>query len=80
MIRIFVRWDDASMAANVGGPPNSEFKSFDVEAPELEAYMNEALHAYTYRSIVGVEVLKPNATAAGDRVPCFNTGRESLNP
>lgn len=56
MIRVIVRTDYASMAVNVAGAAVvTEFKTFDISAPELEAFVAEPMHAYNHRSIVGVE-------------------------
>jgi len=56
MIRLIVRIDDAGMAANVGGPVQTTYRTFDIEHPELE----EALQSFNlnYRSIVGAEIVK----------------------
>ena len=57
MIRVIVRTDDATMAANVGGVVHSQFKTFDIEAPQLEAYLNERMSTYLQRQVTGVERL-----------------------
>lgn len=64
VIRIIVRNDDAGMAANVGGPVHSTFKSFDVSLPELEVHLREPTRekwTYTERRVIGIELL-PNTT------------------
>ncbi|HXR93738.1 MAG TPA: hypothetical protein VN750_26030 [Steroidobacteraceae bacterium] len=57
MLRIVIRTDNAAMAANVGGPIESTFKTFDVEIPAAEAFLRQPLAAYEQRQIVGVELL-----------------------
>jgi hypothetical protein len=57
MIRIVVQTDDASMAANVGGSVHTAIRTFDIDAPEIEAFLRADLGAYTHRQIMGVEVL-----------------------
>lgn len=56
-IRIIVRTDDAGMACNVGGGVHSEFRTFDIEAPEIENFLGQSLGTYAQRQIVGVENL-----------------------
>jgi hypothetical protein len=59
-LRIVCREDDAGMAANVGGSVLTTLKTFDIEHPELEAWLREQ-HApgmkYWHRQIVGVEIV-----------------------
>lgn len=57
MLRIIVRTDDASMAANVGGNVHTTYCTLDVSAPEVETFMREKLGLYVERRIVGVEVI-----------------------
>lgn len=58
MIRLIVRAKDAGAAAHVGGPVDIDYRTFDVEAPALEAFLRGAdPTAYTHRHVVGVEVL-----------------------
>lgn len=56
-IRIIVQTCDANMAAHVGGPVETTFTTFDIEAPALESFLrfkpNPGL-----RQVIGVE-LKP---------------------
>ena len=54
MIRIICRVDDASMAANVGGSVQTEFKTFDIEHPELEAWLKD-VGTYSQRYVAGAE-------------------------
>lgn len=56
-IRIVVQESDAGMAANVGGPVTTIYRTFDVDAPDLVAVMSASCHSYKTRSIVGVEIL-----------------------
>lgn len=58
-IRIIVTTTDAGAAAHVGGPVHVTHKTFDIEAPEVEAFMAEQMHSYQYRCIAGVEVIQP---------------------
>lgn len=58
MIRVIVRTDEASMAANVGGAVNTTWRTFDIEAPELEAYLRENVGTYGQRQCRGVELLE----------------------
>lgn len=53
-------------AANIGAQVTSKVKSFDVEAPELEAHLAEYETAkesgksvWFNREVVGVEIIKP---------------------
>lgn len=60
MIRIIVRTDDASLIANAGGGAvQTEFRTFKIDAPELEAYLREPEQQgrlYAQRQVVGVEL------------------------
>lgn len=61
MIRIIVRTDDGGFACNIGGPgtpAHTTYKTFDIEAPELEAFMRESFHpsACIMRQIVGASL------------------------
>jgi len=55
MIRIIVVTTDYGDAANVGGPVHVDYRTFEVEAPEVEQYLNSGPKSYGGRSIVGVE-------------------------
>lgn len=68
MLRIIVRTVDYGRAANIGGSPVETLKTFDVSAPEVEAFMEEyradikkeqehKRQIWWDRSIAGVEVL-----------------------
>lgn len=55
MIRVVVQTNDAGMAANVGGSVHTTIRTFDIEAPELEAYLREPMGTYAHRQVLGVE-------------------------
>ena len=57
-LRIIVRFDDAGMAANVGGSVYTEFKTFDVDAREVEEFLAKHNGSLQHAHIVGVEVFK----------------------
>jgi len=58
VIRLIVRTNDFGAAANVGGPVNVTFQTFDVGAPILEAFLRaKDGDLYCRREVVGVEVL-----------------------
>ena len=59
MIRIVVHVSDAGMAAHVGGPVQTWIKSFEVDAPDLEAFMSSQDNPYREKHIVGVELPAP---------------------
>jgi hypothetical protein len=70
MIRIIVKDMDLTASIYAAGQPQTVVKSFDIEAPELEAYIREfrAIEndaraskspLYASREIVGVEILEP---------------------
>ena len=62
MIRIVVQVADAGMAAHVGGPVQTWCKTFDVEAPELEAFLGkDPNNTYREKHVVGVEVVGASA-------------------
>lgn len=57
------------MAANVGGPVQTWFKSFDIDAPELEKFLRTTDLQYREKHVAGVELLEvtPNSTLSD---PC----------
>jgi hypothetical protein len=55
VIRIIIRTDDASMAANVGGSVNSTFRTFDIHCPSVEAFLSEKLPSLAHRQVLGIE-------------------------
>jgi hypothetical protein len=60
MLRVIVRETNVGAAANVGGPVTTKVKTFDIDAPALEAHLREKLDEYISREAIGVEIL--NAT------------------
>ena len=59
MIRVIVRSADRGAAANVGGPVDVEYRTFDIEVPELESFLHQPKKenwTYTFREVIGVEV------------------------
>lgn len=62
MLRIIVRTDDASMAVNVGGAVHTSFRTFEIDAPELEAFLREPTGknwSYAGRHVIGIELAPP---------------------
>lgn len=63
MIRIIVRTMDGSFACHLGGPGTPaelSFKTFDIDAPELETFLREDVgrnNSGVSRSAIGIEVL-----------------------
>lgn len=66
-IRVIVQTSDANMAANVGGHVSQEFRTFDIEAPILVAYLRERFKGLINRSVVGIEIAAPATTEGGPR-------------
>ena len=61
MIRLVVQSAEAGMAANVGGPVQVSYRTFLVEAADLEAYLREPAKmnwTFTERRIVGAELIE----------------------
>lgn len=56
MLRIIICQTDCAAAANVGGPVEIEYRTFDIEAPEVEAYLRAEVGSYARRQIVGTEL------------------------
>lgn len=57
-LRIIVATTDAARAAHVGGPIEVKYKTFDIEAPEVERFLKSGKpNNFWDRTIVGVEVL-----------------------
>jgi hypothetical protein len=58
MIRIIIETCEAGMAANVGGSVQTSYRTFDVELPEVEAFLRQVKGSpYTERQVLGVELL-----------------------
>lgn len=60
MIRIICQETNTGDAAHVGGPVHLSYKTFDVDAPELEAWLHQPeaeRSIYCMREPHGVEVL-----------------------
>jgi hypothetical protein len=61
VIRVIVATVNSLRAANVGGPVDISYRSFDIAAPDLEAFMGErknwSVNALQDRTIIGVELL-----------------------
>lgn len=54
-IRLIVRQSDCGAAANVGGAVHETYKTFEIEAPELEAYLLDKPDSWTTRTLIGAE-------------------------
>jgi len=60
MIRVIVRTVNCANAAHVGGPIDTDYKTFDFDLPELEAFLKEPERkkwTYTTREVIGVELV-----------------------
>ena len=67
MIRIIVQTDDANMAGNVGGSVHTSHRTFDVDLPELEAFLRDGGGTYSHRQVIGVECFpQPGSAQHGD--------------
>lgn len=59
MLRIICCENEHTTAVHVGGPPDVRYKTFLVEAPEVEAWLDELsgdrTRSYNVRSITGIE-------------------------
>ena len=61
MIRIICKQDDNSCLGHTGaGASVTSYKTFDIECPELEAYLHTDPRGYVYRSVIGVDLLAVN--------------------
>ena len=61
MIRLIVRIDDATMAANVGGAVQTTYRTFDIEHTEIERLLSESgqkPNRFLYATLSGAELLK----------------------
>ena len=59
MIRIIVRTNYAGMAVNVGGAVHTEFKTFDIHAPEVEELLRKHQPlSYLEVAVIGVELIE----------------------
>ena len=59
MLRLIVRIDDAAMAAHVGGSPQTTYRTFDIDHPEIEALLRgSGTNEFSYRTLVGAELIE----------------------
>jgi hypothetical protein len=56
VIRIVVQTADGHQASHVGGPVDVSWKTFDIECPELEAFLGCRVYP-GHRQVVGAEVI-----------------------
>lgn len=56
-LRIICREDDCSMAVNAGGVVHTTMKTFIVDHPMLQLWLQQK-DTYTQRQVVGVEVVE----------------------
>lgn len=58
MIRVIVREQDRTGAVHAGGDADTSFRTFVIEAPELEAWLSGPKpEGYITRQVMGVEVV-----------------------
>lgn len=57
MMRLIVRVVNVGSAVNVGGPPDTTFKTFDVDASDVEEFIRLNSVKYATTEVVGVEIL-----------------------
>jgi hypothetical protein len=65
VIRVICRETDINDAAHVGGPVHVTYRTFDVELPEVEAFLREATE-WQIRDVVGVEARLAAGPKGGD--------------
>jgi hypothetical protein len=62
MIRLIVNIADAGLAANVGGPVQQRFKTFDIEHAELEKLLTpDPRNSYRETYLSGCEIIASEA-------------------
>lgn len=62
MIRVLCRQIDGSNMANVGGPLEESYRTFDIDFPQLEDWLRKSGESFLTRSVIGVEVLTEMAS------------------
>lgn len=60
MIRLIIRVDDASMPAHLGGAVLTQYRTFDVDLPEIEGLLKQANapKSYSQAQLVGGEIVE----------------------
>ena len=58
MIRVLCVENDIGAAANVGGPAEVRGKTFDIAAPQLEAWLTDRDDKWIKRSVSAIEVIE----------------------
>ncbi len=58
MLRVIVRTNEASMAANVGGDVLTTLKTFPISDAALEEWLRRKLGVYEQTQVIGVEVME----------------------
>lgn len=66
MLRLIVRTDDAGMAVNVGGSVLVQYRTFDVDLPEVEAFLGRVGNL-AHRQVVGVELVPAASRKEGQQ-------------
>lgn len=57
-LRIITRYTDCGAAANVGGPVIEAYRTFDVDLPELVAYLTAPRdNQWVTRTVIGAELV-----------------------
>lgn len=59
MIRLIVRIDDATMAANVGGSVHTTYRTFEIDHPEIESMLRasgEKPNRFVYATLSGAAI------------------------
>ncbi len=72
MIRLVMRIDDAAMAANVGGSPQTTYRTFDIDLPDVEAllrHQEKRPNSLLHHTLVGAEVLPAPSAKDGGSTP-----------
>jgi len=65
MVRLIVKYNDISAAANVGGPVNTSYSTFDIEHAELEALLRRTVPSdYGHAEVVGAAVFPKDGASA----------------
>lgn len=58
MLRIITREQDSNDAAHIGGETEITYRTFDAEAPEVEAWLRQKDLGYVSRTVIGIELVE----------------------
>lgn len=57
MIRLIIEVSNFGAAANLGGPVDVGYKTFDVDLPDVERFLKNNTSTYSSATLKGIEII-----------------------